>query len=302
MKRKKPPLSPAGWEQCDEEALQRWRDDEFRFPPYQYLEKYLIEDMNGVLATPDSAERERLLMYPVGITKEVLTAKERHNKARYEDERLCSVGEGFHCGAVAWLLNKALVRWQVVKRSWKAQEIVDDYFAQPLLDMALLPECRHSNELDMARALVAYQCHVGGELRSIPGREFSGNTWPRHGIPADSWWKWATVLSFPWLMGESINLLEARALLHTLRWRARTQYFIGSRCIHLLDSQVVLGALRKFRSPAPALNRIVTRCAAIILASGAKIILIYVPTEINPADHPSRAVQSWRSQGQLGEQ
>ena len=97
-------------------------------------------------------------------------------------------------------------------------------------------------------------------------------------------------------------MLEARAFLHTLRWRARTQYFIGSRCIHLLDSQVVLGALRKFRSPAPCLNRVITRCASIILASGAKVILLYVPTEFNPADKPSRYVQSWRNHGQLDEQ
>ena len=171
-----------------------------------------------------------------------------------------------------------------------------------LLPMTFRSPAPYLNKLDMARAVVAYQCHVGGELRSLPGREFSGNTWPRHGVPAQDWWKWATVISFPWLASESINMLEARAFLHSLRWRARTQYFIGSRCIHLLDSQVVLGALRKFRSPAPCLHRVITRCAALILASGAKVILLYVPTEFNPADHPSRQVKWWREQGQLGEQ
>ena len=258
--------------------------------------------MEGVLATPDAAERERLLMYPVGITKEVLSSKDRSDKAKYEDARLCSLGEGFHCGVVAWLLNKAMVRWGVEEQTWKAQDIVDEFYSQPLLEMSLLPECRHSVELDMARALVAYQCHVGGELRSVPGREFGLKSWPRHGVPADQWWKWATVLSFPWTNVESINLLEARALLHTLRWRARAQYFVGSRCIHLLDSQVVLGAMRKFRSPSPNLSRVITRCASVILAAGAKVVLIYVPTEVNPADVPSRAIKSWRSQGLLGEQ
>jgi len=302
MKRRKPPVQPAGIEQCDDTAIQRWRDDEFRFPPYQYQDRYLIQDVEGILATPDADERERLLMYPVGISKEVLSSKDRSDKAKYEDARLCGLGEGFHCGVVAWLLNKAMVRWGVEEKTWKAQDIIDEFYAQPLQEMSLLPECRHSVELDMARALVAYQCHVGGELRSVPGREFGLKSWPRHGVPADQWWKWATVLSFPWTNLESINLLEARALLHTLRWRARTQYFVGSRCIHLLDSQVVLGAMRKFRSPSPNLNRVITRCASVILAAGAKVVLIYVPTEVNPADVPSRAIKSWRSQGLLGEQ
>ena len=212
---------------------------------------------------------------------------------KYEDARLSSLGEGFHCGAVAWLLNKALVRWRVGVPNVTAQDIVDEYFAQPLLELSILPESKHTNELYMARALVAYQCHVGGEIRSVPGRQFHGVTWPRHGLPAD-WWRWDTILSFPWAELESINMLEARALLHTLRWRARTQFMVGSRCIHLLDSQVVLGALRKWRSPAPHLNRIITRCASIILASSAKVIFVYVPTEINPADHPSRQLETWR--------
>ena len=155
------------------------------------------------------------------------------------------------------------------------------------------PEVDRSNELNMARALVGYQCHVGGEIRSIPGRQFEGDTWPRHGLPAE-WWGWRTVLSFPWSEAESINMLEARALLQTLRWRAHTQFFVGSRCIHLLDSQVCLGALRKWRSPAPSFNRVITRIASLILASSSKVIFVYVATESNPADRPSRAIHQWQ--------
>ena len=67
---------------------------------------------------------------------------------------------------------------------YTAQDIVDEYFAQPLVEKTLTPEVDRSNELNMARALVGYQCHVGGEIRSIPGRQFEGDTWPRHGLPA----------------------------------------------------------------------------------------------------------------------
>jgi len=293
MKRKKPPLKPAGIEQCDQAALDRWKADEYRYPPYQYLEKYLLLNRGGKLVTPDSDERERLSMYPIGITREVFTAKERAHKVQYEDARLSALGEGFHCGAVGWLLNKALIHWGMDTRFISAQTIVDEYFAQPLQDQSSLPESKFTNELCMARALVAYQCHVGGEVRSVPGRQFLSNTWPRHGIPAE-WWKWSTVLSFPWAEVESINMLEARALLHALRWRSRSQFFVGSRCVHLLDSQVCLGALRKWRSPVPHFNRVITRIASLILASSCKVIFIYVPTEHNPADVPSRNVAQWR--------
>ena len=186
-------------------------------------------------------------------------------------------------------------------RCCHAQELVDEYFSQPLLEMDLLPECRHSNELAMARALVAYQCHVGGELRSLPGRQPSSTMWPRAGIPSE-WWKWSVILSFPWAEVESINMLEARAVLQTLRWRARSQYFVGSRCVHLVDSQVCLGALRKWRSPAPHFNRVITRIASLILASSCKVIFIYVPTELNPADKPSRQLDQWRKQDVLRDQ
>ena len=294
MKRRKPPVKPAGIEQCDDDAIARWKADEYRYPPYQYLEKYLVLNRDGKLVTVDSDERERLSMYPVGMTREVCTAKERANKVNFEDARLSAIGEGFHCGAVGWLLNKALVYWKADTHFATAQSIVDEYFAQPLLDRALLPESKFSNELSMTRALVAYQSHVGGEVRSMPTRQFSGNTWPRHGIPAE-WWKWSTVLSFPWAEVESINMLEARALLHSLRWRARSQFFVGSRCVHLLDSQVCLGALRKWRSPSPAFNRVITRIASVIIASSCKVIFIYVPTEFNPADKPSRKFPPWSS-------
>ena len=173
--------------------------------------------------------------------------------------------------------------------SLKAQEIVDILFAQPLLEMALLPEYRHSNELVMARSLVAYLRRIDGEIRSLPSREFSQDTWPHDGIPAKLWWKWATVLSFPWHQTESYNVMEASALLHTLRWSARTRLCVGSQRIHLLDSQVVLGALRKFRSSYPDLNRVITRCASITLASSSKVIFVtYLPL---PTLHVKRPEQ-----------
>ena len=146
----------------------------------------------------------------------------------------------------------------------------------------------------MAKLLISYQSHVGGEIRSVPGKEFVSNTWPRQSVNS-KWWKWKTVISFQWNDQESINMLEARALLQSLRWRSKSSYFVGSRVIHLLDSQVVLGALKKYRSPAPHLHRLISRAAAICITASAKAVYAFVPTEWNPADKASRAGAQWGS-------
>ncbi len=43
IKRKKPPKSPAGIGYTTDKALERWKLHEFRFPPYTYERKYLVE-------------------------------------------------------------------------------------------------------------------------------------------------------------------------------------------------------------------------------------------------------------------
>ena len=131
----------------------------------------------------------------------------------------------------------------------------------------------------------------------LPGPEFVGMVWPRQAVEAN-WWQWKTVISFPWDFNDNINILEARALLNTVRWKVQRTNFVNSRFLHLLDSQVVLGALNKGRSPSVNLNRVICRISAYIVAASAKAIYAYVPTDTNPADLPSRrfTYHPWRDQ------
>ena len=92
---------------------------------------------------------------------------------------------------------------------------------------------------------------------------------------------------------ESINVLEARAILAALKWRVGGFHkMVGSRFVHLVDSQVCMGALNKFRSNSTRLNTIISRIAAITLASSSKVIYGYISTDQNPADNPSRRVET----------
>eukprot|EP00438_Fugacium_kawagutii_P018849 Skav230889 [mRNA] locus=scaffold2765:140650:143297:- [translate_table: standard] len=42
IKRQQPPPQPAGLRRCSEDTVARWRADNFRFPPYQYRQEFLI--------------------------------------------------------------------------------------------------------------------------------------------------------------------------------------------------------------------------------------------------------------------
>ena len=118
-------------------------------------------------------------------------------------------------------------------------------------------------------------------------------TFPRHAINAQ-WWKWRTIISTKWEKSESINLLECRAILATLKWRMSRSTNLCSRFVHPTDSQVNLGALNKYRSPAVDLQKVVLRVAALCLAASCKMVLGYVPTDLNPSDLPSRIFEKWR--------
>ena len=62
----------------------------------------------------------------------------------------------------------------------------------------------------------------------------------------------------------------------------------------LLDSRVVIGAVAKGRSSSTRLNRVIKQIAALCFVGGLVLHLVFIPTEHNPADHPSRGdVSTW---------
>jgi hypothetical protein len=87
-----------------------------------------------------------------------------------------------------------------------------------------------------------------------------------------------------------INELEMHAVLAALRWRLRPPHRLRRRVVHLVDSQVVLSALAKGRSPSRRLNYDLKKVNALILASGVVIVYGYIRSRDNPADGPSRWV------------
>ena len=88
-----------------------------------------------------------------------------------------------------------------------------------------------------------------------------------------------------WEYPDHINALEFRSVLDMLG-------LAGGGHTHPLrvDSQVVLGILRKGRSSSWSLNKLARRAAGLQLARGVGVTVDYVPSAANPADGPSRGV------------
>ena len=61
------------------------------------------------------------------------------------------------------------------------------------------------------------------------------------------------------------------------------------RIVNFVDSHVCRGAMRKGRSSSRALNSMLCRLSAALVASDSYISVPFVPTRLNPADDPTRS-------------
>ena len=82
--------------------------------------------------------------------------------------------------------------------------------------------------------------------------------------------------------------LEAHGLLLAIKWLLRSPARFHRRLVILVDAKAVLGAATKGRTSAPGIRGVMRHIGALLMASNCLLKLVYVPTEHNPADAPSR--------------
>jgi hypothetical protein len=85
--------------------------------------------------------------------------------------------------------------------------------------------------------------------------------------------------------------LEASAVVLGLRRLLRSPAHHRHRFIYLVDATAIQGSLRKGRTSAGTIRRQICQAAALQIATGVLISFLYVPSEDNPADKPSRGVR-----------
>ena len=129
-----------------------------------------------------------------------------------------------------------------------------------------------------------------GRAKATTGRPplRAGQPRPRALDPELAGLTWRTIISARWKWAEHINHLEARAVSVELRRIISSPTSIGTRVLSMCDSIVVLYGLRKGRSSAHGLLRVLREIGALLLATGIHLYVNWIPTEFNPADEPSR--------------
>ena len=120
----------------------------------------------------------------------------------------------------------------------------------------------------------------------------------------DSRWKSAQLLrKFNWTLAfgvtasdlAHINIKELRALRMYVRRRARYAFSVqkGERILVLCDSMAATGAVNHGRSPSPAFNNGLRQLLPDLFASNLQLAAIWIPSEANPSDAPSRDRHLW---------
>ena len=93
--RKAPPPKPAGLLRCDDETRARWQADDFRFPPCQYSDSFLVWKAQKWRLI-SASERELLLGY--GFDHTILcmaTSEAKQGAQNFEDVRKTLLGDSF---------------------------------------------------------------------------------------------------------------------------------------------------------------------------------------------------------------
>ena len=100
---------------------------------------------------------------------------------------------------------------------------------------------------------------------------------------------WSKGESAQWDRMEGIPTVEGRSVVWLGQHLARSQKNLGRRHLVLTDSMSVTLSLTKGRSSTRSLNRVCRQMAAIEMMSGMQFCYRWIPSELNPADFPSRA-------------
>ncbi|CAK0878548.1 unnamed protein product [Prorocentrum cordatum] len=100
--------------------------------------------------------------------------------------------------------------------------------------------------------------------------------------------RWHLSWKGEWAYETRINVQEMRSVSSVARYLCRSSRCWFSRFLVLCDSMVTVGAVRKMRSSSRPLMTQLRKIGTISLATGVRLTLRLIPTDMNPADGPSR--------------
>lgn len=297
IRRARPPPSPAGFNRAGHDAILRWQADDFRFPPYQYRDDFIIWT-NNRWRLINSGERE--LLHGMGFQHTALAwaaGDIKRDPVGYEDVRKSLVGDSFSCYSFAYVAAMMSNRWvnignydMLVQRMGLAPG-----FCCPIHVVAPLQRSLSYGATKLSLPVQAlHGCllrrvnHTGSDIRISTGLVMNPRAFPRQSAVA-SWWSWSKVFAYKWSRADHINGLELRAIIHAIEWRVRHLQEASLRVFHLTDSYIAMSVISKGRSSSKMLKPLLARLAAILMAHDIYLVISHVESTENPTDHASRA-------------
>ena len=229
-------------------------------------------------------------VFPIGYTSQCLRKAEQ-GTLEHEDCRLSLLGNSWNVVVVAWLVSQLLAPLGLIEPIALAELVgrLTPGKGGSLPALLTRPPFGHTTTtLPLSTVLVQ---KLAG-LTSLKGEDImiqSGTEIPvryhrlRASIPG-SLWRWRIVSGWQWTGSpEHINVLEARACLTTLKWRAAQLKQQDTRFVHLVDSLVVLHCLTRGRSSSKKLRRTVMRIGSLLLATGLQPVWGYIESSQKPS-------------------
>ena len=141
------------------------------------------------------------------------------------------------------------------------------------------------------RSIARMACKAGGHVRLQDSPELADSLAARLGPRYDLNLRlsdFRVIFSVNIVAPGHINLEEAKALIHLVRWVLRSKRRFCRRLVVLIDSKVVIGGVTKGRSSSVQLNALIRKLAALCFAGNLLLHCVFIPTSHNPADWPSR--------------
>lgn len=299
--RNRPPLKPAGIQKCSEEALQRYRADQFRYPPYQYQDQYIFYTSSGTWRTVGAEEKELLMGFGWKHTHLCMNASEiKSSYQQYDDLRHSLLGDSFNifsfvipCAALCKDFLPALTYRHITLRMGLAPGYRNSVrLACPLarkLQYGYQDKTTDVVMEDLNKHLLARTNHTGSDVRITTGEVLNPKAYPRQGVQAD-WWNWKAAFKLRWKTKEHINLLELRSIVLAIQYQISHKQALSLRVFHITDSYVAMSIISKGRTSSQQLSRLLRKLNAYLLAYDMYLVLGHVESTENPTDGASRAM------------
>ena len=303
--RSRPPPRPAGINRCNADVQGRWASDNFKFPPYHYLDRFTFWK-GDKWRLADSRERELLLGYGWDHTAICFSASDiKKSLKQYENERMSLLGDSFSIFSFV-IVTAALCREFVPSFRYshlcQRMGLAPGFRAPWRMTAPLARQLQYGSQArlgeqsaqDLNKLLLTRVNHTGSDIRISTGDIMVPKAFPRQGVQAD-WWTWKPVFSFSWKKSEHINALELRSILQAVQYSLHHHKQVDARLFHISDSYICMSIISKGRSSSRFLNRILRVLNAYLLAHGIVLIIGHVESTQNPTDGASRQTKIPRS-------